>query len=1130
VWQYTSDDDILAMSFNDLTFAPGPNIMIASDDGMLRVFRSNADDEIYWTFAADVPLVALGAARLDSVAPYEVLAGGDDNILRVLSPENGQLLWETDTGARISVLENGDLNGNSLDEILAGLWGGTLAAYGQDGTELWRVSTVDGGDPTALAFSDLEADGAMDILLATSHGALEVLDTSGTRLWAVETGTYLSQILPVDLDGGGRAEILAATRDGDLMAFESDGSLRWSVTTGTRLTDVLVANVDGESGLEVVTSGGPAPGRVIVTDEEGRTQWIAELEGGVRSLSAGDLDRDGTIDIIAGGDDGQITLLDRFGQTRGTYHTSAPVTTLYAQNFISVDGNPEVLVRSGDAIHLFRAVTSGEAGSSASAPTDTLLATPDDMFHPPGAGEVELVLGGDVSLSQEVMRSAVAYGSLYPFQATADLLRRADVTAVNLSGTLAVNGAPDRASGLYRASPDFAQGLQLAGIDVAFLANPHTLDYGQRALDETVAVLAQHGVHPVGVGENRDAAYMPIIIEAKGIRIAFLAFADGLPQGWDAKANAPGIAPANTGRIERAVRNAGQQADVVVVGFYMGRPGDTSFNVRQQSLAQSAINAGAALVVGYGTGTVQEAAFFRDGFVAYSLGDFANDEATQDGALLRVLLTSDGLQTVDLIPVQATLDGQARFVAESDLPVVERLYPRGVVFESPRINADPGPATDYTLDVDLEYGEKRLDVTQTVTTRNDSDDTWNELAFSVPANFIENVFELDGVSVTHYSSRREVEAELDEEETILRVALPESVPPGAFVSAELRYALFPAPLYPTDWQPYSSFSYDDKLMQAGEWYPVLVPYATGEGWFTWEFHPVGDPMIYSVADYDVTIHAPPGVTVVSGGETSRPGDVSAGGAWRFHLENARSVGFLASPTFRCVSREVEGINLRSCYQPEHDVAGREVLDMTERAFTLFSDLYGPYQHDDLVVAENGYYGAMEYSATLSITEPAYAFYNEFPDTLLEALVAHEVAHMWWYEVVGNDQVHEPWLDESLASYSELLYYEHYYPELTAWWWNYRVLQYEPTGPVDVTIYDHVQTEPFIRNMYGQASFLMQDLRRTMGDPAFFAFLQDYYESNAGQIVTADDFFAAARRHTDENLSGLLNGYFRNPDH
>ena len=52
----------------------------------------------------------------------------------------------------------------------------------------------------------------------------------------------------------------------------------------------------------------------------------------------------------------------------------------------------------------------------------------------------------------------------------------------------------------------------------------------------------------------------------------------------------------------------------------------------------------------------------------------------------------------------------------------------------------------------------------------------------------------------------------------------------------------------------------------------------------------------------------------------------------------------------------------------------------------------------------------------------------------------------------------------------------------------------------------------------------------MGDEAFFAFLREYYQTGAGRIVTADDFFATARRHTDDDLSALLNGYFRNPNH
>jgi len=1126
-WQLSLGGLIWASDLSDLTAGGYPDILAASDDNTL--YALDADGAAYWEFAAAAPLVSVASAELDGEAPREIVVGGDDHRLRALTP-GGELRWEIDAGARVDTLAAGDLDGDGQDEVLAGLWNGTVLALDADGAELWRVGTVDGSDPTRLVVTNRpdDVDAVPAILLATAGGAVEALDAGGQRVWAVEVGTYLDQLIVADLDGGGLSEVMVATRDGDLLALESNGELRWSASTGVRLTSLLVADLAGEPELEVLAGGGPAPGRVVMTDAEGRTQWSTEWPAGVRSLAAGDLDEDGFVEIVAGGDDGRIALLDRFGQVRGTYAyaTRAPVDALEIATFTR-DGALDVLARSGDTLYCFQVAPSGDPGDAPAAGPAILAAAPDDAFHMVGPDEVELVFAGDISLAGGVAQSAAAYGPLYPFEATHALLRRADVTVANLEGVLAAQGEPNAPAGLHRTSPALAEGLQLAGLDVALLANDHALDYGQAALDDTVATLAEYGILTAGTGADREAAQTPTVVEIKGLRIAFLAFADDLPPDWAARPTSPGVAAANTGRIDRAVRQARQQADLVVVGLHMARADGSEPNARQQALAQAAANAGATLVAGYGPGVVQEAVSYRDSFIAYGLGTFVSDSA-RDGALLRVVLGRDGLRTVDVVPVHVALDGHARLVATSDLPAVERLYPPDVVFRAPRFNADPGLTPDYTLDVALDYGAKRLDVTQAVTARNNGADTWDELVFAVSPNYFEDVFELNGGSVTRYSSQREVEVELEEEETFLRVPTLEPVPPGTFVTVELRYSLFPPPIFATDWQPYSSFGFNDTLIQAGEWYPTLVPYVDGEGWTTWEYYPVGDPMIYQAADYDMTIRADPEVTVASGGEVT--GADGGRDGWRFQLENARGVAFLASPTYRCLDREVGSVTIRSCFQPSNDVAGRAVLDMAERALVLFNELFGPYRHGDLVIAENGYYGAMEYSATLSITEPAYTFYRGTPDSLLETLVAHEMAHQWWYDVVGNDQVNEPWLDESLATYSELLYYEHYYPDFIAWWWNYRVLQYEPSGPVDVNIYDHTQTELFVHNMYGQAAFFVQDLRRVMGDTAFFAFLRDYYRSGAGQILTGDDFFDIARRHTDDDLSGLLEGYFRDTDH
>ena len=43
--------------------------------------------------------------------------------------------------------------------------------------------------------------------------------------------------------------------------------------------------------------------------------------------------------------------------------------------------------------------------------------------------------------------------------------------------------------------------------------------------------------------------------------------------------------------------------------------------------------------------------------------------------------------------------------------------------------------------------------------------------------------------------------------------------------------------------------------------------------------------------------------------------------------------------------------------------------------------------------------------------------------LMDPLITHEVAHQWWYNVVGNNVIDDPWLDEALATYSYVIYLE-----------------------------------------------------------------------------------------------------------
>lgn len=92
------------------------------------------------------------------------------------------------------------------------------------------------------------------------------------------------------------------------------------------------------------------------------------------------------------------------------------------------------------------------------------------------------------------------------------------------------------------------------------------------------------------------------------------------------------------------------------------------------------------------------------------------------------------------------------------------------------------------------------------------------------------------------------------------------------------------------------------------------------------------------------------------------------------------------------------------------------------AVNAFCDAWGEYPYDTLDVVQTPYNaGGMEYPGLVRIAEMYADLIGAEGDESLRLDVAHEVAHEWFYAVVGNDQYREAWLDESFAVYGELVY-------------------------------------------------------------------------------------------------------------
>ena len=121
-------------------------------------------------------------------------------------------------------------------------------------------------------------------------------------------------------------------------------------------------------------------------------------------------------------------------------------------------------------------------------------------------------------------------------------------------------------------------------------------------------------------------------------------------------------------------------------------------------------------------------------------------------------------------------------------------------------------------------------------------------------------------------------------------------------------------------------------------------------------------------------------------------------------------------------QEVEslGTRVRSYFTGDNADAAKTALYAAVGALQIYSDQFGPYPYRDMAIVQAPLtFKGMEFPSISLIGSQDYQLYQKD----LVNLVVHEVAHQWWYNQVGSDQVRNPWLDEGLAEFSMYFYYQ-----------------------------------------------------------------------------------------------------------
>ncbi|MFH0792232.1 MAG: CapA family protein [bacterium] len=246
----------------------------------------------------------------------------------------------------------------------------------------------------------------------------------------------------------------------------------------------------------------------------------------------------------------------------------------------------------------------------------------------------------------------------FPFQKIAPYFRSIGKKVIfgNLEGPVSDKGRKIGTMYSFRMDPKAVNGLAYLGLDIVSLANNHIFDYDEAAIKDTFKRLRASGISYVGAGFNETEANSPVIKEINGTKVAYLAYTDLAPRGWLATETRLGVSRFEDDEVINRIKEAKQAADLVVVSYHMGDEYQTASNQKQKDRYRLFIDNGADLVIGHHPHVVQETERYKNGFIAYSLGNFVFDQdfskETMSGLIIKAIVADKKIVRIVSVPTK----------------------------------------------------------------------------------------------------------------------------------------------------------------------------------------------------------------------------------------------------------------------------------------------------------------------------------------------------------------------------------------------------------------------------------------------------------------------------------------------
>ena len=362
-----------------------------------------------------------------------------------------------------------------------------------------------------------------------------------------------------------------------------------------------------------------------------------------------------------------------------------------------------------------------------------------------------------------------------------------------------------------------------------------------------------------------------------------------------------------------------------------------------------------------------------------------------------------------------------------------------------------------------------------------------------------------------------------EDNTILQVDLQEEVCPNDRVKIYLEYVvLLPNVIH--------RFGYGDNTYNFGNFFPVACVYEEGE-FMTKPYNSNGDPFYSDMANFDVTITTDSDMTLASTGEQKQTSVQDNLTTTNIQALAVRDFAFVLGKDLQVVSSQVG--KTKVMYYSFSDKQAQQSLETSVKSLQTFNEMFGEYPYSTLSVVEaNFLHGGMEYPNLVLISNSV-DVYSEYTNVII-----HEIAHQWWYGLVGNNEFAEGWLDEGLTEFSTLMFYEQnaeYEVDLKESV-SSSLSSYLLFVDVYTSVYGEIDTSmnraldeyksevEYVYVAYVKGVLFFDNLRDVLGKDMFLKCLKNYFSEYKFQNVSVEDMISSFEKTSKRSLGSFFDSW------